>query len=57
MKKNKPNTKPENELDKYSSEGTTFCEMKCDRKVLMTKNGPVIVCNGCLRIVIDNRNS
>jgi hypothetical protein len=29
--------------------------MKCDRDVVMTKEGPVIVCKGCMRIVMDNR--
>jgi len=41
----------------YSPVGTSFCESKCDRKVVMTKDGPVIVCNGCMRIVIDNREN
>lgn len=39
--------------DDYESEG--FCQMMCDRKVIMTSNGPVIVCEGCKRIVLDNR--
>lgn len=39
--------------DDYTSIG--FCQMLCDRKVIMTQNGPVIVCEGCKRIVIDNR--
>ena len=30
--------------------------VKCERDVIMTGQGPVIVCHGCKRIVIDNRN-
>ncbi len=41
----------------YSPIGTKFCESKCDRKVIVTKDGPVIVCNGCMRIVMDNREN
>ena len=41
----------------YSPVGTAFCESKCDRKVVMTKDGPVIVCNGCMRVVMDNREN
>lgn len=29
------------------------CQMKCDRKVLMAKEGPIIVCDGCKRIIIN----
>jgi len=43
------------ELDKYAPFGTKFCEGLCERKVIMTEDGPVIVCDGCDRIVIDNR--
>ncbi len=42
-------------LDKYSPVGTKWCEGKCDRQIIVTENGPVITCNGCNRIVIDNR--
>lgn len=31
------------------------CQMKCERRVIMMPSGPVIVCEGCKRIVIDNR--
>jgi len=44
------------ELRKYAPVGTTFCEGECLRKVVMTKEGPVVVCDGCKRVVIDNRN-
>lgn len=57
MKKDKFVKKPKDQFDNYSQFGTKFCEGKCDRKVIMTKNGPVVICDGCMRIVIDNRNS
>jgi hypothetical protein len=41
----------------YAPVGKAFCESKCDRKVIMTKDGPVIVCNGCMRVVMDNREN
>ena len=44
-----------NPIDTYAPEGKGDCEMKCDRKVIMTKNGSIIVCDGCKRVVIDNR--
>lgn len=31
------------------------CQMICHRKVIMTEQGPVIVCERCKRIVLDNR--
>lgn len=43
-------------LDKYAPVGTKDCESQCERKVLMTPDGPVIVCDGCDRIVMDNRD-
>lgn len=43
------------ELDKYAALGTKFCEGNCERNVIMTETGPVIVCDGCSRIVMDNR--
>lgn len=49
------NKNPKKLEDVFAPEGTKDCEMKCDRKVVMTKNGPVIVCEGCMRIVMDNR--
>ncbi len=41
--------------DDFAPVGTKECEMKCDRGVIMTPQGPVIVCKGCQRIVMDNR--
>lgn len=42
--------------DDFAPVGTKECEMKCDRDVIMTKQGPVIVCHACKRIVMDNRD-
>lgn len=42
-------------LSKYTPVGVNFCQGKCDRKVIVTSTGPVITCDGCNRIVIDNR--
>jgi predicted metal-binding protein len=40
----------------FSPVMTKECQGACDRQVVMTKEGPVIVCNGCMRIVMDNRD-
>jgi hypothetical protein len=45
-----------NPLEDYTPVGEAFCEGKCDRKVIPTKQGMVIVCDGCKRVVIDNRD-
>jgi hypothetical protein len=47
--------KPKDSLEDFAPVGEKDCEMKCDRDVVMTKEGPVIVCKGCMRIVMDNR--
>ena len=47
--------KPRKIEDDFAPVGTKDCEMKCERGVIMTKQGPVIVCKGCKRIVMDNR--
>ena len=47
--------KPKPELSEYAPVGTAFCQGKCEREVIMTKNGPVVACNACKRIVMDNR--
>jgi len=39
----------------YTPVGKKDCESICDREVVVTKDGPVVVCNGCMRIVMDNR--
>jgi len=51
MKLKKEQTKVE---DVYTEVGE--CQMNCQRRVIVTKSGSVIVCDGCMRIVIDNRN-
>lgn len=47
--------KEEGPLTKYAPVGTKHCEAKCNRSVVRTPDGPVIVCDACNRIVIDNR--
>jgi hypothetical protein len=49
--------KPRKIEDDFAPFGTKDCEMKCERRVIMMSNGPVIVCEGCKRIVMDNRES
>lgn len=44
-----------NDISKYTPVGTKFCEGECLRKVMITDKGPVVVCDGCKRVVIDNR--
>lgn len=43
------------DLDKFAPVGTKFCQGKCDRVPVKTPDGPVIVCLGCKRMVIDKR--
>lgn len=43
------------DLSKFAPEGTKKCQAQCDRKVVMTSRGPVVVCFGCERIVMDHR--
>ena len=50
------NIKKRNIEDDFAPVGTKECQMKCDRIVLKTKTGPVLVCNGCNRIVMDMRD-
>lgn len=47
--------KDPNDISDFAPVGKKHCEGKCDRKVIMTKEGPVVACNACKRIVIDNR--
>ena len=44
-------------LEQFAPQGTKNCEAKCNREIVVTKQGPVIVCFGCNRIVIDNREN
>lgn len=50
------NTKKAENLEKYSPVGTKPCRGICERDVVFTKDGPVVVCDACNRVVIDNRN-
>lgn len=45
----------EDPLKDFIPIGKKDCQGVCDREVVMTKEGPVIVCHGCKRIVMDNR--
>lgn len=40
-------------INKYAKVGEKFCEGVCDRKTINTPDGPMLVCDGCKRIVID----
>lgn len=31
------------------------CKRQCERQVIKTKTGPIVVCFGCKRIIMDNR--
>ncbi len=42
-------------LKNFAEVNTKSCEGKCEREVIPTKDGPVIICHGCNRIVIDCR--
>jgi hypothetical protein len=43
-------------LNEFTPVNKKDCQNMCERDVLMTKNGPVIICHACKRIVMDNRN-
>lgn len=40
-------------IEDLAPEGTKQCEGKCERKIIMTESGPIIICIACQRIVID----
>jgi hypothetical protein len=42
-------------LENFAPVGEKDCEMKCNRDVVVTTKGTVVVCYGCNRIVMDNR--
>jgi hypothetical protein len=48
-------SKDEVNISNYAPVLTKDCEGACDRKVIVTKTGPIIICDGCNRIVMDNR--
>lgn len=56
MKHLRPIKDKKNPLQDFAPVGTKDCQGFCDREVLMTKDGPVIICHGCNRIVMDNRD-
>jgi hypothetical protein len=43
------------DLNKYAPVGKKYCEGNCNTRVVPTHDGPVVVCEGCERIVIDKR--
>ena len=45
----------ENKVDLSEYSKSKLCENKCDRQVVMTREGAVIVCLWCKRIVMDRR--
>lgn len=54
MKHLRPNRDP---LKDFIPVGKKDCQGVCDREIIMTKEGPVIVCHGCNRVVMDNRKN
>jgi hypothetical protein len=56
MKHLRPRREERDPLQNLAPVGTKDCEMKCERDVIMTKTGPVVICHACERIVMDNRN-
>jgi hypothetical protein len=38
-------------ISEYSPQGTKDCKSNCDREVIISPKGPVIVCHFCERIV------
>ena len=47
--------KNDDRMLKYKLLGHKACKGICDRDVILSSSGSVIVCNSCKRIVIDNR--
>lgn len=54
--KNLRERKEDKDFNDFAPVMTKDCEGMCERDVVMTKEGPVVVCNACMRIVMDNRN-
>ena len=44
-------------LKDFAPVGTKDCESKCVREVVMTPDGPIVLCTACERIVMDNRKN
>jgi len=47
--------RPSKPIKEYAPQGTKDCESNCEREVIMTPRGPVIVCHFCERIVLEIR--
>jgi hypothetical protein len=45
------------DLERFAPIGEKDCEGSCERDIVTTKTGVVIVCNKCDRIVMDKRES
>jgi hypothetical protein len=43
------------DISEYTPVGKKDCQGICDRKILATNIGTIVICNGCYRIVMDNR--
>ena len=43
-------------LKDYAPQGTKSCEAKCNTEVKMTPDGPLVICHGCMRVIMDNRD-
>jgi len=52
----KVRTKRKGVTEGYTPVGESLCQGKCDTEARRTKSGIVVVCNGCKRVVIDNRD-
>lgn len=44
-------------IKEYTPIGKKDCQGVCDREVIVTKDGPIVVCHGCKRIVMDKNKS
>jgi hypothetical protein len=56
MKHLRPSREDKDQFKDFAPVMTKDCQGVCDREVVMTKDGPVVICNGCMRIVMDNRD-
>ena len=41
----------------YAPVGTKDCQGICNREVVITDEGPVVICHGCMRVVMDKREN
>ena len=41
----------------YAPVGTKDCQGICDREVVITDGGPVVICHSCMRVVMDKREN